>query len=187
MRFHSSLLVLALVTASCGISQAAPVRKIVPKGAVSFTSKAQGFAVWFPDQPRQGKDARKPFQGKARTIYWFTVDSKPGRPLTYAVLVEATRPNLGVSGRAEAAANWQKSVLQDGKFKLQSQEEIQLGDSNGREIQMQLVKKGSIWRSRYYSTAKRFYRLVAVGSEAEMQKQAAQINRVFDSFRILPQ
>ncbi|HEX8464585.1 MAG TPA: hypothetical protein VF627_08200 [Abditibacterium sp.] len=55
MKSPSFLLVCSLVAASLGAVQAAPVRKIVPKGATSFTSKAQHFAVWLPVKPLEAK------------------------------------------------------------------------------------------------------------------------------------
>ena len=55
MQLQSLLLACGLMVANFSAAEAAPVRKVVPSGATSFTSKAQHFAVWLPVKPFEAK------------------------------------------------------------------------------------------------------------------------------------
>ncbi|HEX9997252.1 MAG TPA: hypothetical protein VGB45_08925 [Abditibacterium sp.] len=187
MRFKSSLLVLGLVAASFGVVQAAPVRKIVPKGAVSFTSKEQRFAVWFPVQPRQSSGAWF-IGGGVKEIEpnSFTFETS-AKPIRYWVKVTIKLAQGAQHNAKKELRQIQQEFLDYPQDKFQKQEEIQLSGFSGREIQASWLDGKETTRARLYLTPKHLYEIVAVGKKAEMQKQAAQINRVFDSFRILPQ
>ncbi len=70
---------------------------------------------------------------------------------------------------------------------LQSRRDIQLNGFAGREMTTTEGKDGRAFRIRIFLTPTGIYHLFSGGSKAQMQKQAAQIDKVFDSFRILPQ
>ncbi len=53
MRFPIRLLVCGFLALTAPVAEAAPVRKIVPKGATNFTSKTYSFSIWLPKKPTQ--------------------------------------------------------------------------------------------------------------------------------------
>lgn len=65
-------------------------------------------------------------------------------------------------------------------------ENVRLSGFSGREI---LVKSpiGRVARARIFITPKSRYVLMAQSEPADAKKQKSQIDRFFDSFRILPQ
>ena len=178
MRFPISLLLLGVLAVNSSQSQAAPARKIVPKGAVSFTSKVQGFAVWFPVKPVQRKRVISSQKGKAFTIFETEAGSKA---IAYDVLVIAKSPRMGSLNAI------QQEISKSFSAKLQKREEILLDDFPGREVKLGWSFGRGTVRARFYATPKMSYVVCAVGPKDVMKNQAAQITRVFDSFRILPQ
>ncbi len=81
----------------------------------------------------------------------------------------------------------QRGMIEILKGKVQKVERIQLNGFPGREITLMLYNGTITFRGRFYMTPKGSYSIGAGGYKTPMQKQAAQIDRVFDSFRILPQ
>ena len=182
MKFSSFLSVCGLVAASLGVVQAAPVRKIVPQGDTNFTSKAHGFAVWLPVKPIETRKSYRWWKVETQpfTQFYFVFDA-PSKILKYKVSVTHKDPS-----------NWlyafTGSMVFVGKVKIKSQkrEDIQLDQFQGVEGEL-LFADGKMSRSRAYSAMGDTYSISVSGPEVELQKQAAQITRVFDSFRILPQ
>ncbi|RYZ75654.1 MAG: hypothetical protein EOP06_32145 [Proteobacteria bacterium] len=192
MRFRISLWTLGVVGASvCCASQplqAGPVakgRNITPKGTTSFTSQTHAFSVWLPTQPTQSSEA------------WYTGvgDSEPTsfgfeaivKPIIYRITVTPHR-----SGKAPSNPNKELNLIQQ-KFldnpsdAFLKKESIQLTGFWGRDIKTNWMGGQRVTRVRLYLTPKNLYEIVVSGPKAQMQKQDKQIDRVFDSFRILPQ
>lgn len=174
------LLLPTLIAATYGVSQAAPARKIVPRGAVSFTSKAQGFAIWFPTKPIQSSSV-SPLKPTDSLTF-----KSQSQSINYVVLI--SKLSAGERSNPTAALNnLQKGMVDSVNGKLQKVARVQLNGFPGREITMSLADGTVIFRGRNYITPRGSYSVGAGGYKAPMQKQNAQINRVFDSFRILPQ
>lgn len=179
MKIKTPLLFCALALAR-STSHAAPVRKLVPKGATSFAPKAQKFAVWLPTKPEHFQQTAKATNGAKVTVFGFTVDSKE---ISYLVLAT---PLAGIpKGEMGDLDVQQKSFLKSSGGTLKKREDIQLNGFAGRELNVASAIGRAI-RVRIFITPKSQYFLMAQGEQADTKKQSAQINRFFDSFRILP-
>lgn len=188
MRFQFSFLVLGVIALSSGCApQAAPVasgRKITPKGATSFTSKSHGFSIWLPLKPKQSQKTAQMKNVGMITVRFFEVETEP---VNYVVIATPVSPEVDESVPAAQLDVMQRALLKPSGVKLQKREDIQLNGFQGRELKVSLKAGTEAKRAHFYFTPKFFYMILANGYKEQMQKQSAQINKVFDSFRILPQ
>ncbi len=117
------------------------------------------------------------------TIFIFQTKAEP---IAYALIVSPKPPQVNLADSAGPLDAMQRGGIRSAGGTLQKREEIRLGDFPGREIQHSAQGGASVVRNRFYLTSQNSYQIIAGGKKAEMQKQSAQITRVFDSFRILP-
>jgi hypothetical protein len=182
MRFKSFLFVLGIVALALpDIGQAAPVRRVVPKGKTAWTSKPYGFAVWMPTKPtttrdNSGSTDQVIFQSNMPTV-------------TYGVIVTIARPGtrFGLSKATLFFDEAQKTFLQNSSGTLVAQQDLRLGKVAGRAIRTSHLQGQSVIFTRSYYTSQFIYQITASVQTRNIRSQATQINRVLDSFRILPQ
>lgn len=107
--------------------------------------------------------------------------------LSYVIIVNATPPGIDVSNWKSQLDSMQKGFIKGSRTTLQSSKAIQMEQWHGREATMVAAAQKAAGRARFYVTPKFFYQIVAAGPADNIKKQSAQITKVFDSFRILPQ
>lgn len=183
MRFPFLLLVCGFLALTGPVAKAAPVRKIVPKGATNFISKEHQFKIWLPVKP-EFIEEDSPGKSKEFTSFVWAAESKK---VLYYVMIKPNLAGIAGSSSKKQLDEVEKQTIQGFKAKFKKSEAIQLDKFAGRQINLAGVKthKGKVF-ARIYVTPKISYSVIAGAYVAEMQNQAAQINRVFDSFRILP-
>lgn len=187
MRFKIFLFIFCGIAAIVGASQASRIRLIVPKGATSFTSKSQGFAAWFPTQPSQIQRVVRLPNGENFTTSIFQTGT---RPVSYIVMVSPKPARIDIKKPTGPLDAMQRGFVKSSRVKVKGKQrgqELQLNGFPGRELEIGSVDGVTAIRVRLYLTPKNSYQLFAHGAKAAMQKQSAQVERVFDSFLILPQ
>ncbi len=164
-------------------------RQIAPRRTPLFTSKTDGFAVQFPVKPTRTETITTLENGQKATL---SVFKAPTEAVNYVIIVTPIDSSVDVSDPKAQLNAYETGLLRSIGTKspganVQKRTELQLDGFVGREIKLSLLKGELVTRGRIYFTPKAFYSVGAGGSKANVEKQAAQINRVFDSFRILPQ
>ncbi|MBW3637853.1 MAG: hypothetical protein KY445_15525, partial [Armatimonadetes bacterium] len=105
----------------------------------------------------------------------------------YRVWVIPNPPNVDVSDPRGQLDVLQKRLHKSKSAKLQKREEIHLDEFVGLELKSSSADSEITIRTILYFTSKVTYIIAAGIFKEKEQKQAAQIDKVFDSFRILPQ
>ncbi len=145
--------------------------------------------MWLPTKPEESHQSAPMGNGETLSTFIFAA---PTEVVNYVILAMPTTPSANVSDPKGQLDVIEKSALETVESKspganVQKREELQMGDFQGRELKMSLLKGAATTRTRLFFTPKIVYQIVAGGKKADVEKQSAQINRVFDSFRILPQ
>ncbi len=185
MRFKSSLWLCAAIAASFSRAHADPARQIVPQGPVSYSSPVTNFAVWLPGQIRYSghndiSSMFLPVAANAKTdsvtfIVSFGVNLGQNPPSGPKVSIENFLAGLvGSYQRFDQVASFQS-------------QNIELDGISGYDLSYVANRGVKGNRLRMYATSQRLYQIHAVGSEAALEKNRALVDKVFASFRILPQ
>ena len=179
--------ILALLGCFSSMVPAAPpittirIRKIIPKGAISFFSHLHGFGVWLPTKlvlsqkeagDKNGKTSRLLFKASTKSV-------------NYSVNVYPE--SLSRSDWETTLDGIQKGMVEALNGKLQKLQHIQLSGFPGREVTVSLYEGQATVRSRVYVTPKGTFAIAAGGYKEPMKQKTKEIDRVFDSFRILSQ
>lgn len=189
MRFSLSLpaLFAAATTwsANPATSQAAPVRTITPKFTPNTRVPALGFSLWLPARFTKSQTRQQAAgQSQSATVYEFQTDA---RPILYSLRVADHPPSeRGIGAKLQLdlkASLW----LQPPRTVLVRTQSLRLSTFPGRELQLRARGGAQLVRARIFTTPLRTYEISARATPAEMQKMSAQIDRVLDSLRILPQ
>ena len=184
MRSKTPYLALGVV-AAIGISHGAPIRRIVTKTVPNYTSKPQRFAVWLPAKVARTKNVSGPTpQGETIEMFFAATGIEP---IFYTVAV-AKNPPSAMKMKPEKRLSYARdAMMQSSTSKIVSEKRVQLGQFPGRDIQMTVASGTEGQRLRIYTTPQRTYQVVARAPHKNMRKYSAQITKVFDSLRILPQ
>lgn len=184
MQFKPSL-VLVTAIATSNFASAAPVRKITPKLRPNYTSKPHRFAVWFPAKIENSKTVSGPTpQGETITMFFVATGIEP----IFYTVVSAKNPPSAVKMTPQTRLDFARDgMMQNSTSKILSEKRIQLGAIPGRDIVMTVASGTEGQRMRIYTTPKRLVQVVARAPQSNMKKYDAQITKVFDSLRILPE
>ena len=186
MRFPSALLFCALAASLSGCIPNAPAptrRQITSQTAPSFTSKERGFAVWLPVVPVPTQQEQKLPTGQTMTAHIFLAQSNP---VSYGIVATPIPAGVDVSNTKAQLDATQGGFISSSQAKLIKSEDIQIGGFQGREITTSSLGGAATGRTRFLMTPKSSYLFFAAGEKAAMQSQKAQVDKVLDSFQILP-
>jgi hypothetical protein len=176
-------LALALAVGALAACTLAAQARVAP----SYTSKADGYALWLPGRPQPATHtANVPGAGAMQVRYV----SLQAPPISYVVL---TTP---VPAKGYSAAN--AKVMLDGiangfmassRGKQFSSRAITLGRWPGREVVVAMGPQAGAarMRARVFVTPKRSYQIVAIAPAAALSSKKAQVEKVLGSFQILGQ
>ena len=169
------------VSASFAKPREVPLSKTAP----TFSSAADGYALWLPSKPTQSSRAQQ-IAGKSVA---FRVVTASAAPFTFAV-VSARLP----AGMKTPDARRQLDAVQSGflipatraGFSLQSSQDLRSNGVIGRELIVGSKTQPNLIRVRLFFKAPMSYQVMAVGPKNPSAAQRAQVGRVLDSFRMKP-
>lgn len=189
MHFKSSLWALGLVMGTSALCHAEPVRKIVPVDPTSFTSQVAGFSIWLPVKPSQETHVSSydgsGGHGQFHAAYFQTQTQPVNYTVSASTFIYSQSSVLHATQRLETMErNFIASKYGGGI--IQAREEVQSGALLGLNFKIMMPNARAMYK-RFYSTPQFSYQITATGTQDALRKQNEQINRVFDSFRILSQ
>lgn len=154
---------------------------ITPTGATNFTSKESRFSIDFPIKPLETKSSVQEMGQTLQVAQYMSTAA----PISYLVVTITVPANSG-SNSIAFLDGVQKGFLTSGKAKLESSRELSFNGTPGRELRCSLQNGTVFSLVRIYATPTMSYQVMAVGAKADVDAQAAKIDKVLSSFRTNP-
>ena len=175
---------LVMFTSGCTTPQTqsiAPFGKAVSQsGVTNFTPKTGGFSIYFPTKPTESTKSAP----AAGTILKAMIYQSATPAVTYMVLTTPIPDDVDFANPAKFLDPAQKGMLESSKGQLVKSEDIHLSNIPGREVHSSMLNGAALCRTRMYLTPKVSYMVMAVGEKDKFNSQKAQIDKVFNSFKV---
>lgn len=149
----------------------------------NYTARKDGYAVWLPTKPQKGSRQVATSAGPMNAQF---VTSKSG-PLTYIVIPVPLPSRIPSAKRGEFLQGVERGFMQSvrqNKGRLQSSRALTYRGFMGREISVSLPPNAM--RARFLIASLRCYQIIVVGPKGALNKNPAQVQKVLNSFKILP-
>lgn len=159
----------------------ASVQSVKPQNPTNFSSKAAGFAIYFPAKAVQTKKPGTSEWGKFDT---FMFECKTV-PVSYVVIAMTIPPQVDTSDTAHFMDGVQEGLLGSSGATLDKSRNITTNGAQGRELFTSMMGGAAKSRAAIFVTPKMSFQVMAVAKAKEFESQQPQIEKVFRSFRLL--
>lgn len=187
MRISPLLAALFFTSLPLGAAPKAPLQIAPSNLAPTFSSPRDGYAIWLPAKPTQ-TTRNQPQDGQTLTSHLAQVKS---RGITFIVIAARYLPNdtptdKDVEGNLNVMESTYVAPQPDGTLVLRGRKSLRLGKVAGREMWLALPATKNQMRVRLFIAPPLSFQLMAVGPDSQMRAQKKLVDKVINSFRIVP-